>query len=184
MASGRKAARWNRDGPFTTDQVARLAGVSRQRLLYWIKQGLVLRAPDEQEEKSEKDWWELSFQDAVAATVIARLREGVVDEDGVVHRVSLKQLQRVRRYLTEVERLDHPFSEAQLAISGKEITLLKDGTPVGTLRAPGQKFLPTATISLGDLRTAIRRRAASLAAAQKRKQRDKTAESKREVRPA
>lgn len=137
---------------FTAEQVARLSGITVDRLRYWEKTEAFI--PERIEKILPGPYSRIySFQDLVNLRVMADLRTN--------HRVELQQLRAISHYL--IDHPDHPWSSLALRVYGTHLEFRDPDTQHWMAADPlGQytmelEFATVSTKAEQDAREAMRR---------------------------
>lgn len=116
---------------FGATDVERVTGISRITLHAWDRSGF-FRPSVAPGGKGTGNRRKYSFADVIALRVIKRLRD-----EGI----SLRSLRRVAAKVRELEKVENPFAERFLAVSGRDVLLMRGDEAVSVLAAPGQYSL-------------------------------------------
>ena len=135
--------RANRDSrAFSSEQVAKLTGLSRRQLTYWGNTEMYLPSFSETHRL-------YTFRDVVGLRTLAALRKSV----------PLQELRRVSKWLHD--RYETPWTRLRFAVAGREVQFLEPET--GTLRSTkpiGQGILKV--IRLDEVESDVEQRVARL----------------------
>jgi uncharacterized protein (DUF433 family) len=127
---------------FSTEQVAKLAGLTKRQLTYWAKTEMFLPTLSEEGRL-------YTFRDVVGLKTLALLRRVV----------PLQELRRVSKWLAE--RYESPWSRLKFGVRGREVVFLEPDTgAVRSTRPLGQGVLKV--IHLDEVANDIEQRVARL----------------------